>query len=93
MAALIAHIMASNQQNAQAMQMLAMSNNALQYHMDPSNPENRLADVKHLSSLAMKPDENVSAYMLNVRILSNRLSSVSIDALMPLFAISISRCH
>ena len=61
---------------------------ALQSHMDPSNPENRLADVKHLSSLAMKPDKNVSAYMLNVRILSNCISSVSINALMPLFAIS-----
>ena len=61
---------------------------ALNSHMDPSNPENRLADVKHLSSLAMKPDKNVSAYMLNLCILSNRLSSVSIDALIPLFTIS-----
>jgi len=150
MAALIAHILASNQQNAQAMQMLAMSNNpcgpqvpfptwdgskvnlplflariesyktdpffapvtswtttlpgqeiyserlyadmmsklptaqlhqflsrpefvnrgfemlhALHAHMDPSNPENRLADVKNLSSLAMKPDENVAALTID----------------------------
>ena len=60
---------------------------ALHSHMGPSNLKNRLVDVKHLSSLAMKPGKNVSAYMLNICILSNRLSSVLIDTLMPLFEI------
>ena len=55
--------------------------------ISPSRPENRLQDVRDLSSLEQGSQESTSSYMSRVRGFATRLQGVTIDDLMPLFTL------
>ena len=54
----------------------------------PSRPENRLSNVRLLGALEQRSQENTAAYFERVRGFAQRLKGVTIDTLMPLFALN-----
>ena len=55
--------------------------------INPSRPEHRLQDVRELSSLEQGSQESTAAFMSRVRGYASRLSTITIDELMPLIAL------
>ena len=56
--------------------------------LNPDSPLNRLEDVQELTALAQDSTETAQAYMAKVRGLEQRLSSVTVESLLPVFAIN-----
>jgi hypothetical protein len=55
--------------------------------ISPSRPENRLQDVRDLSSLEQGSQESTFSYMSRVRGFATRLKGVTIDDIVPLFTL------
>ena len=56
-------------------------------YLNPSNPEHRLNDIREVSRLDQGAGESTATYLSRVRGFANRLAGVSMDSVMPLFAI------
>ena len=56
-------------------------------YLNPSNPEHRLHDIREVSRLDQGANESTATYLSRVRGFANRLAGVSMDSVMPLFAI------
>ena len=56
-------------------------------YLDPSNPEHRLHDIREVSRLDQGAKESTTTYLSRVRGFVNCLQGVTMDSVMPLFAI------
>ena len=56
-------------------------------HIQSSRPENCLEDVRKLASIDMGPSQTPSDYMFHLRTLTNRLGNITLEPLMPIFAL------